>query len=671
MKRILLALAAVSLAIPSGAQSPRMVLFEEFTGENCPPCATANPALNALLDQPINQGRVAAIKWEVPIPSAPSATWSLYRTNKTEIDWRFRGWNGSTSSQLINPPTNNGYGYPSANTSADNLTSGVNSAPQGRLDGKFQWSFGATSNHVSSLTNAAIANAANVPSPFTINMTREWNNDATSITVNVTVTASQNYTSTGPLVFRTVMVERKIEFATAPGTNGEKTFKDVGIKSFPNLQQGTPLATSWTSGQTYTFSLACPIPAYVRKKTEIGFVGFIQDDGNREVQQAFRLNKEGFPYDASALIPEVQPVCSGQVNATIKVENKGLNPITIMTITPYTDGVAGANTIWTGNLAPDGSVEIPLDPFSVSLGSGPHTFSYTIVGMDGADIEVSNNSNSTTFLVASEFSGDPIVESFAGTFPPAKWTLIDPDNQNGWKKSSNAGGYGLSQESMMLSWYTNGKIGDVEEVILPPVSLLGNAEPKMDFLYAYAKKTNGSGDQLEILVSSDCGTNWTSVFQRSGDILKSVQDPVVTSFVPTADQWRQESISLSDFNAPEVIVKFRATSGGGNNLYIDDINIRQELPTGIAENNAFDAGFSVFPNPAANEVSVNFISDKAGAVRIETRNALGQLLHTQHIQAEAGDNQTRLDLRSYADGLYYVTVKTGNYSSTKKLTITH
>src|SRR5947207_6199043 len=71
------------------AQSPRLSLFEEFTGETCPPCAATNPGLNSTLLSATNATKIVAIKWQVPIPSAPSNTWSLYKTNKAEIDWRY------------------------------------------------------------------------------------------------------------------------------------------------------------------------------------------------------------------------------------------------------------------------------------------------------------------------------------------------------------------------------------------------------------------------------------------------------------------------------------------------------------------------------------------------------------------------------------------------------
>src|SRR4051794_38612488 len=111
MKKSLPLFALILFAAVSSGQSTRMVLFEEFTGENCGPCAAANPGVNATLSDPANVNRVAAIKWQVPIPTAPSKATSLYQTNKAEINWRHLGWNGGYSSTAINAPTTNGFGY--------------------------------------------------------------------------------------------------------------------------------------------------------------------------------------------------------------------------------------------------------------------------------------------------------------------------------------------------------------------------------------------------------------------------------------------------------------------------------------------------------------------------------------------------------------------------------
>ncbi len=80
MKKNLLVFGLFLLAISVSAQTPRLSLYEEFTGETCPPCAAVNPYLNSLLASPTNSPKVVAIKWQVPIPSASSKPWSLYQT---------------------------------------------------------------------------------------------------------------------------------------------------------------------------------------------------------------------------------------------------------------------------------------------------------------------------------------------------------------------------------------------------------------------------------------------------------------------------------------------------------------------------------------------------------------------------------------------------------------
>ena len=70
-------------------------------------------------------------------------------------------------------------------------------------------------------------------------MQRDWNYNCSAITVTVNITATAPFhgiASPGKLKFRCVMVERLIQFSVQPGTNGEKNFEDVAIKSFPTLQ---------------------------------------------------------------------------------------------------------------------------------------------------------------------------------------------------------------------------------------------------------------------------------------------------------------------------------------------------------------------------------------------------------------------------------------------------
>ncbi len=200
------------------------------------------------------------------------------------------------------------------------------------MDGRNTTAFGAANDHPGSMNNNVIATAQSYTSPFSISMAREWNPFCSAVNLTITVTASANFTSVGNLIFRTVMVERLIQFSVQPGTNGETEFEDVAIRSFPTLQGGTPLASSWTTGQSTTFTLSCEVPSYTRKKEEIAFVGFIQDDGNRRVAQAARVGVDVVPAEAlSTLGGKVDITCTGMITPEVTFKNSGTSPITSAT----------------------------------------------------------------------------------------------------------------------------------------------------------------------------------------------------------------------------------------------------------------------------------------------------------------------------------------------------
>src|ERR1700758_1717806 len=87
MKKIILPLAILCLNSMI-SQTQRTILYEEFTGENCGPCAATNPSLTTLVHTTGNfPNKVLLIRYQSPIPSAPGAG-SLYADNSTEPNSR-------------------------------------------------------------------------------------------------------------------------------------------------------------------------------------------------------------------------------------------------------------------------------------------------------------------------------------------------------------------------------------------------------------------------------------------------------------------------------------------------------------------------------------------------------------------------------------------------------
>jgi hypothetical protein len=78
------------------------------------------------------------------------------------------------------------------------------------------------------------------------------------------------------------------------------------------------------------------------------------------------------------------------------------------------------------------------------------------------------------------------------------------------------------------------------------------------------------------------------------------------NFIPSSLGDRKEA-SVNSILGPFCVENFRFkmefVSGGGNNLYIDNINISYENTTGIESIN--NAIVSIYPNPTKNQLTIN------------------------------------------------------------------
>lgn len=652
MKKHVFTLAIAFTALYTFAQSPRVSLYEEFTGETCPPCAATNPGLNTLLLSATNANRIVAIKWQVPIPSAPTKTWSLYQTNKTEIDWRWKSGTGN-------------YGYSPA----------INSAPSSKIDGREATAFGATSGHPANLNNTIISKAVSQPSAFNIIITRDpITASSTAAVVNVTVQATMPYTTTSNLVFRTVLVERLIQFTVQPGTNGETKFEDVARKSYPTLQSGTTLPKTWTQGQVMTFSMNCVFPSYIHDNLEIEFVGFIQNDGTQRVEQTARtgMPKQTFDAVAASVNPAFLCTTGNTMAPTVPVKNDGQTDITALTITPYVDGVAKTPTQWTGTIKPGMSDFIALSPFTSASTSGLHNFSYDISGLNSTDNDPSNNMAAGSFYGVNSYQSAPVAEGFAASgWPYSDWLVTNADQGSAsWSYATGIEAYNIgSGNCLKYNFFKNTVLNDKDELLLPPVDLTGVGTPVMTFDMAYVLKASNSSDKLEIMASDDCGAHWTTVWSAAGQTLAVQPTPDSNELSAPAD-WTTIQTNLPGFNKTGVLVKFVVTNKNGNNLFLDNINLASSsTPDGIAENSNNTLNMAMYPNPTTGVAVISINSTNTSNARVVVTNLIGQTVITRNSDLTVGHNNLQLDARDLPSGVYYVTVVSENHRATKKLVV--
>ena len=158
-------------------------------------------------------------------------------------------------------------------------------------------------------------------------------------------------------------------------------------------------------------------------------------------------------------------------------------------------------------------------------------------------------------------------------------------------------------------------------------------------------------------VSSDCGVNWTTVYDKQGAALATTTATTSEYNQPSAAHWRLETVSLDQFvGSSELLVQFRGISGFGNNAYLDNINISDgtvSVPVTL-----FNSGVELYPNPARNEAYLNANLAKASDLKVTLLNSLGAIAKTYTFDGVT--NQIlKLDLTGLAKGSYIVNVTSG------------
>lgn len=95
-----------------------------------------------------------------------------------------------------------------------------------------------------------------------------------------------------------------------------------------------------------------------------------------------------------------------------------------------------------------------------------------------------------------------------------------------------------------------------------------------------------------------------------------------------------------------------------SNLRLDESEFQPEKPE-----------ISIYPNPAHDQLSVEFYTTANQAVTINIYSALGQKVNSQTIQTVDGQNKASFDVTSFSNGMYIMEMIDGNEKKIQKFTI--
>jgi hypothetical protein len=637
-------------AINTKAQSPRLILAEEFTNAGCGPCASQNPAFNTLLNN--NPTKVVAIKYQTDGPG-------------------YDPMNITTS--------------PMVNVRADYYE--VEYVPTGLMDG-LALPGASYTGAPSNWTQAKITTRAATQSAFTVNVSHSFNasRDSIFITVNINCTQAHNGAS---MVAHVAIVEREIDFCSAPGTNGETSFEGVMRTMLPNAS-GTVLPNTWTVGQSQTLTFADTLSRNIYDKNRVAVVAFIQDNQlchqPSVCTETYSVLQAGYsaplpPIDNDAHmtctsnIPRYGPCdASAPVNGSVTITNSGFTNLTSANIN-YSFDQGTVNVIpWTGNLANGASDNVTIPTFNPA--PGQHYLSVSVTDPNNApDVNTKYDSQIIPFSTYSDVGSPlPLSQTFGNTtFPPDNWRIINPNNGVTWQRVSSYKrvpvGYN-SQGCSMLACFSSAD-GQIDELWTTnyDFSAPGTTTAQIDFDVAYCRYTT-ENDKLEVMYSTDCGASWHGIYNEAGTVLASGNPDTAGYWVPWSNsQWHHKTADLTGaVGNSNVFVKFKGTSNFGNNMFVDNVNVNTNLTTGI-ENINVSNEFNVYPNPSNGEFNLEMNITGQKDVTITITNSLGAIVKT-YILNKISSGIIPLDLSNEARGSYTMTIKTEENLVNRRITIT-
>ncbi len=298
----------------------------------------------------------------------------------------------------------------------------------------------------------------------------------------------------------------------------------------------------------------------------------------------------------------------------------------------------------------------------------PGIYDVNLIVSDGVST-ISENRNGYIAVLQTSGLALPFVEGFESftSLLENNWFVNNPDQDQSWEVT-NTGATGL--KSIRINNFNN-PIGAVDEISSTTIDLSSFVKVNISFKVAYAKKNASvTTDELKLFVSSNCGTIWVQRWSQSASLATAPAQ--ASAFTPTdSSQWMKYTIStlpLAYMNS-NFRFKFQFKNGGGNNIYIDDINI-SDYSVGINEQDKYISDFRVIPNPFNEDAVIAFSLSEIETVKLTVIDMLGKESVIQPAsvlpsgQYNLKLNKAELDL---SRGIYFIKLMLGDTIIIRKI----
>jgi len=656
--------ASAQLPVDTSAQT-RAVVIEEFTGVNCGYCPAGHKIASDIV-----AAYPAGKAFVINIHGGGFAT-----PNSTQKDFRTADGNAIVADFSV---TSFPAGTVNRTTSGGNL-----------VYGRGSWTAQATS-------VAAMSSPVNLAAEATIDeRTRE---------ISVVVEGYYTATSTATNKLYIALTQDSI-MSPQSGASGNPT--QVVGNSYRHMHalrkmltgvSGKTISTT-TAGTTFRDTIKWTIPhtigdidAVLEHMHAVAYVA----EGRTNVFNGCNAPVTITPAGANATTvqasmtataPATAGLCNTSYTPTVELENTGSNAITSYEVMYTLNSGTPVKQSYTTSLATGATSTITFPTITLAGGTNEIEFTYTLALANNNHILASGATINESLEVSVLDNPSTVLTTISENFESASYAfgqaavnnvMAEGDMDFGVYNNpqQQSGGYGTSTDAFRFRFWTS-PTNTTGSLTYNKVNLSNSTNTMLSFdvnKYHYA----GSNDAFKVEASKDCGATWSTVYNKAGLALATDTTGGGASTTqgfgtyPAADDWRTDSVDLSAFDGEgEVVIRFTATSAYGDNLWLDNILVFEPtVSTALVLNKSNAAAINVFPNPVANEMTIELTNTADVDATVSVLNTMGQeVIALGNVALTEGVQSLNVNTSDLANGVYFVNIVSDNGTITKRFAV--
>lgn len=321
---------------------------------------------------------------------------------------------------------------------------------------------------------------------------------------------------------------------------------------------------------------------------------------------------------------------------------------------------------------PGGTPSSSTDQNPIIVYSVPGKHDVTLTVSDGENVFMITQPNAVEVTPSSaiDITYYEGFEHYTGLGNIDNFNVFNPDNNASFDITTLAAHTG--NQCAVLRNY-NDTLMSLDALISSKIdnTWLEAAPATMSFRYAFRRRENDTIQQFKLTGNGYCIWNSGSILKDLTNDLRS-QPTVNEDWYPEVNDWNTVHIQLSynSISATNFRYKFEFIGAGTNNLFIDDINIYQGLPSDdivLGFDEIYLTAIShlqLYPNPSNSELNLDFILDTDQNVNLVFYDVIGNEVQKHFILGKQGSNSVMLDASELSKGIYFIKVRTLNFEKT-------